>query len=244
MMTKTDRFTEMRGFGLRLYQADQGYRFSLDPFLLAGFCTATAGERAVDLGTGVGILPLLLTARLPLRTCTGVEIQPELAALARRNVELNGQSERVRIVEADLRCYRETLAPQSADLVVANPPYRAALSGRQAATSQQAAARHELAGGLDDFIAAAAFVLKHGGRFYLIQLAERLADLLVTLRNRNLEAKRLRLIHSRSGEPARLVMVEGRRAGRPGLKVEPPLYIYHGDRYSDEVLACYGEAVS
>lgn len=243
-MTAPQGFTEMRGFGLRFCQEDPGYRFSLDPFLLAGFCAITAGDRVVDLGTGVAVLPLLLTVKFALEDCLGIEIQPELAVLARRNVQLNGQADRIRIVEGDLRCYRELLTPQSVDVVVANPPYRAVGSGRPAATPQQAVARHELAGGLEEFIAAAAFVLKNGGRINLIFLAERLTDLLVALRRKNLEPKRVRLVHSRPGAAAKLVLVEGRRAGRPGLKVEPPLYIYHGDRYSDDVLACYGEAGS
>jgi len=231
----------MRGFGLQFQQGAAGYRFSIDPFLLCGFCRVAAAEMAVDLGTGVGVIPLLLTARYGVQKCVGIEIQPQAAALARRNCLLNHLERKVSIVEGDLRRHRELFAPQSFDIVVTNPPYRTRETGKTAPDPERAAARHELAGTLDDFIAAAAFLLKNGGRFHIVYLAERLTDLLTTLRQKNIEPKRLRMVHSRLGDAARLILVEGRRSGSPGLQVEAPLYVYEGNGYSAEVLACYGE---
>ncbi|HKI50662.1 MAG TPA: tRNA1(Val) (adenine(37)-N6)-methyltransferase [Geothermobacteraceae bacterium] len=231
----------MKAFGLQFQQATDGYRFSIDPFLLCGFCRVGAGDKVIDLGTGAGVIPLLLAVRYDPQECVGVEIQPQAAALARRNCVLNRLEEQIRIVEGDVCRHRELFLPQSADVVVANPPYRIQYTGKTAPDPGRATARHELAGTLEDFVAAAAYLLKNGGRCYVIYLAERLADLLTTLRHKNIESKRLRLVHSRAGDPAKLVMVEGRRAGKPGLKIEPPLYIYEGDHYTEDVLACYGE---
>lgn len=223
-----------------LEQDEAGYRYSIDPFLLVQFFQGVSGAEVVDLGTGVGVIPLLLAQRLA-GNFTGVELQPRPAALARQNVELNGLQERIRILEADLRDHRQLFAPQSVDLVVSNPPFRRLGTGRTAPDPQRASARHELAGGLEEFADAAAYLLKQGGRFGVIYLAERLTHLLTVLAARKLEPKRMRLVHSRAGDPARLVLLEARRNGRPGLQVEAPLYVYDGDGYSAELLACYGD---
>jgi tRNA1Val (adenine37-N6)-methyltransferase len=235
---------DLRSGGLKIIQKKAGYRFSLDPVLLCAFARIGAGETVVDLGTGSGVIPLLLAQRSEAAHITGVEIQPELADRARRSLILNGLQERVTIVERDLRELRELrdcLEPQSCDVVLSNPPYRRSGTGRTAPEAERAAARHELAGGLDDFLAAAAYLLGQGGRFYIIYLAERLAELLTAMGAQRLEPKRLRCVHSRRGEPARMVLVEGRRNGRPGMLVEAPLYVYDGENYTAEVLEMYGE---
>jgi tRNA1Val (adenine37-N6)-methyltransferase len=230
---------ELRPAGLKILQPAEGYRFSLDPVLLAGFARVGKGEAVADLGTGSGVIPLLLAARTQAARIVGVERQPAAADRARRSVLLNQLQARVEIVEADLREIKGVLAPQSFDAVLANPPYRSPGSGRRAPDAERAAARHELAGGLGDFLAAAAFLLGDGGRLSLVFLAERLAELLSGMRAAGLEPKRLRCVHSRPGEPARLVLVEGRRRGRRGMTVEAPLFVYDGETYSAEVAAFY-----
>ncbi len=232
---------DLRLGGLKIIQRKDGYRFSLDPVLLCAFSRVARQETVVDLGTGSGIIPLLLARQTDAARIIGVERQPALADRARRSVQLNGLEGRIRIIEADLRQVRDLLAAESAQVVVANPPFRKADSGRLSPRSERAQARHEVAGGLADFIAAAAFLLGTGGRCYLVYLAERLAELLEGLRRAGLEPKRLRCIHSRVGETARLVLVESRRGGGVGLTVDPPLYVYDGEGYSAEVLRCYGE---
>ncbi len=164
---------------------------------------------------------------------------------ARRGVELSGMAGQVSIVEADLRDHRHLTAAGSFDLVVSNPPYRTAETGRVAPDDERAAARHELAGGLEDFLAAASWSLKYGGSFAIVYLAERLSELLVGMTAVALEPKRLRAVHPRQGEAARMVLVEGRKGGGAGLQVEAPLYIYKSDAgsrdYTDEVLRIYAE---
>lgn len=226
---------------LKLIQAQQGYRFSLDPVLLTRFVAVRTGERVVDLGTGSGVIPLLLAKLSAAEELVGVELQPGLAERAQRNVELNDLQQRVRILEGDLRRIRELVPAGSADLVVANPPYRQVGSGRISPADERAAARHELAGGLTDFVAAAGWLLNNGGRFALIYLAERLPELFGEMSAAGIEPKRLRLVHPKQGEAARMVLVEGCKTGRPGLLVESPLYIYRGEGrdYTEEVLAMY-----
>ncbi|OHB26341.1 MAG: hypothetical protein A2X84_09595 [Desulfuromonadaceae bacterium GWC2_58_13] len=241
LIAPDETLDDLRSGGLKIIQQKEGYRFSLDPVLLCGFARIDAGESVVDLGAGAGVIPLLLARRTEAAHIVGVEIQPRMADRARRSLILNGLRERVTIIERDLRELRGCLEPQSCDVVLSNPPYRRGGTGRTAPEAERAAARHELAGGLDDFLAAAAYLLKQGGRVYLIYLAERLAELLAAMRQARLEPKRLRCVHSRHGETARMVLVEGRRAGRPGMTVEAPLYVYEGEGYSAEVLAIYGE---
>jgi tRNA1Val (adenine37-N6)-methyltransferase len=226
---------------VKVIQRSDGYRFSLDPILLCGFARVGEGMAVADLGTGSGVIPLLLARRSGAGRIVGVEIQPEMAERARRSVGLNKMEERVEILELDVRSLRGRLDPQGFDVVLSNPPFRRGGTGRQAPVAERAAARHERAGGLEDFLMGAAYLLKDGGRCYFVHLAERLAELLALMRQCALEPKRLRCVHSRSGESARLVMVEGVRRGRPGLCVEPPLFVYEGKKYSPEVEAMYGE---
>ena len=231
---------DLRPAGLKIIQAKHGYRFSLDPVLLCAFTRVAKGEMVADLGTGSGVVPLLLAARTDAKKIVGVEIQPELADRARRSVLLNCLQDRIDILEGDLRELQGSLEPQAFDVVVANPPFRPQGTGRQAPINERAAARHELAGGLADFLRAATYLLKGGGRFYIVFLAERLAELLAGMRERLLEPKRLRCVHSRAGEKGTLVLVEGRKGGRAGLAMEPPLFVYEGEAYSAEILSIYG----
>ncbi len=227
---------------IKLSQATNGYRFSIDPILLSNFVQIKNGDTVVDLGTGVGIIPLLL-ARL---NCTinavGIELQPKLSERAIRNIDLNSMQERVRIVSADIRSIREFIPSSSVDMVVSNPPYRRLDSGRIAPNDERAAARHELAGGLSDFVEAAKWLLKNGGRFAVVYLSERLPELMITMCAAGIEPKRLRMVHAYQGAASKMVLLEGRKGGSPGLQIEPPLYIYKDGKnrnYTDEVLQMY-----
>jgi tRNA1Val (adenine37-N6)-methyltransferase len=228
----------LRAGGVEILQPRDGYRFSLDPLLLCAFAEIGARARVCDLGTGSGVMPLLLAKAGKGREFVGIELQADLAERARRSVTLNGLEERIRIVRADLRDLPGEFAAASCDVVLTNPPYRKPSSGRVAPGVERGAARFELAGGLTDFLRTAAFLLNNGGRFYLIYLAERLAELCDEMRTFRLEPKRLRMVHSRAGEPAKLVLVEGRRNARPGLTVAAPLIVYKegkGREYTEEM---------
>lgn len=224
---------------LHVRQARNGYRFSIDAVLLAhSVRLPDAGTRILDLGTGCGIIPLILALRCPAVRIIGIEIQAELAALAQHNVRRNDLQDRIEILAADL-C-RLPLRGRRAgiDLVVTNPPYRRADTGRVNPDIQRAIARHELKTTLADIVAAADGLLGRGGRFAAVYPAERLADMLVTLRRHQLEPKALRMVHSGGQTPAKLFVVEAVKGGKPGLKVAAPLVIYNADgAYTPEVAA-------
>ncbi len=232
------------GGHLKLRQPVSGYRFSIDAVLLAGFCRPGAGWRAIDLGTGCGVIALMLAVRHRTLSVCGVELQPDLAMLAAGNAEDNGLAGRVHIVTDRMQGFDGTdCFPLPVDLVVSNPPYRAARSGRLNPDPRRATARHEIEVNQAQVVASAARMLRHGGRFATIYPSERLGDLMVTMRREGVEPKRLRLVHSRSGQGARRLLAEGIKGARAGATVEPPLFIYseRTGRYSDEVLAMLAE---
>ncbi len=229
--------------GLEFYQARDGYRFSLDPVLLARFVRIKNRARVVDLGAGCGVLSLLLAKIGSPASVIGVERQVVMAERAMRNVSHNALEATVRILAGDIREIRTLLPCGQFDLVVSNPPFRQPDCGRVAPGDERAAARHELFGGLDAFVRAASWLLNNGGAFAVIHLAERLAELLSLMQQERLQPKRIRMVHPHADEAARLVLVEGVKSAGSGLLVEAPLIIYdsHGDgrHYSEEVLAIY-----
>jgi tRNA1Val (adenine37-N6)-methyltransferase len=221
---------------LWVFQKKQGYRFSLDAVLLAGLTELATGARVVDLGTGCGIVALLLARRFPLCSLVGVESQPALSSLAARNVRVNGLTGRVEIITGRMQNLSEHFSPASFDVAVSNPPYRPLGSGRLNPLAEKAIARHELEGSLELAAQTAAYLLPPGGRLFLIYPAWRLVHLCCGLRTNNLELKTVRFIHSRWGEEAKLVWAEARKGGGEELKVLPPLFVYTpGGDYTGEL---------
>ena len=230
------------GGKLIFYQHQQGYRFSLDAVLLAGLAGVGREDWVFDLGTGCGVVPIILAYRDLGRRLIGLEIQPELVEVAQMNVAVNGFGERVQILEMDFREAAEHFEPAVADVVVSNPPYRRLNTGRINPNRQRAVARHELTGSVEDVFLAGKYLLRDGGRLALIYPAARLAHLLGVARDCGFSAKRLRLIYSDQTSPARLLVLECRKAGGEELLVEPPLTIYQADgSYTEAVQALYAE---
>jgi tRNA1Val (adenine37-N6)-methyltransferase len=223
---------------LKLFQGRSGYRFSLDALLLAHFMTCRHGEKIADLGTGNGVIALILAYLHSSLSITGVEIQLSMVDRACRNVRMNGFRERVTIIQADVRNIPEILSSESFAAVVCNPPYRRATSGRISPNAERKIARHEIAGGLGDFLRAGAYVLPIKGRIALVYPAVRVVDLLQSMRDANLEPKRLRMVHSFADTNAALVLVEGVKGGKSGIEVLPPIIVYkRGKEYTAEVAA-------
>jgi tRNA1Val (adenine37-N6)-methyltransferase len=225
---------------IKVFQHREGYRFSIDAVLLAAFSAPKAKDRIVDLGTGCGIIPLILGYRHPKTIISGIEIQPELAELATRNVEVNGLIDRITIIREDMKCLSSTVVSGPVDMVISNPPYRKDRSGRVNLHSQRAIARHEILTTLQDVTETADRLLGIGGRFAIIYPAERFTDLLTALRSAKIEPKRIQTIHANIHGPARLVLVSGVKAGRPGAAVLEPLVVFQPDgSYSDRVQAMF-----
>ena len=217
-------------------QDRRGYRFSIDAVLLADFTEIKPDSTVVDLGTGCGILPLILAYRNPTARFWGIEIQTTLAEIARENVLENGLEQRIDIARADMKTISGGCFPAPVDIVISNPPYRKADSGRINPNHQRAIARHEIKIKLEELLDVAQRVLRTFGKFFTIYPSDRAIDLLSDMRANGIEPKRIRTVHSIAGGEARLVLVEGVKGGRPGLKLLNPLIIYKDqDNYTDEV---------
>ena len=229
----TDTFFNGR---IRVKQNRAGYRFSIDAILLACQAAPGPGDRVVDMGTGCGIIALIMAFRHPGITVYAVEVQEELAQLAISNVKGNHLQERITVLGADLKMMTPDMTAGPVDLVVCNPPYRRSGSGRINPDNQRAVARHELKANLQDVMGSARRILKSAGRFVTIYTAERTADIVCQMRTDRIEPKCIRTIHSVPRSEAKLVLIEGIKGGNPGLKIEPPLIIFNENgEYTDEV---------
>jgi len=206
---------------LKIIQSKRGYRFSIDAILLSEFVTIKPEDIVADLGTGCGIIPLILLLTKPVGYVFGLEIQADLADQAARNAVLNGFDHKMGVILGDIKY--PPLAPSSADVVICNPPYRKKNNGRINPDSQRAIARHELLASLSDILDAARRLLRAHGRLAMIYPAYRLLDILVIMRGFNLEPKRIRIIYPSLQSEAKLVLIEASSGGRVGLKILPPL---------------------
>ncbi len=221
---------------LIVYQPKRGYRFSLDAILLAGLTKVHRHDRVVDLGTGCGVIPLILAHRGQARQIVGLEIQPELAAAARQNILANGLEEKITVLEDDFRQPGNCLRAESFDLVVSNPPYRRLHSGRLNPDSQRAIARHEVKSSIMDVCQAASFLLGQGGRLSVIYPAARLPFLLTAVQEYGFSPKQLTVIHSNAGSRACLVCLEGRKGAGEELRIMPPFLIRREDQSYTEAM--------
>jgi tRNA1Val (adenine37-N6)-methyltransferase len=220
-----ETFDTFFGGRLQILQKKRGYRFSIDAVLLSQFSKIRKNEKVIDLGTGCGILPLLLSQTTKSNSFVGVEIQKELAELAKKNVRVNHLDDRVSILQKDYRELKDTYPPGSFDVVLSNPPYRKYRTGRMNPSMEKAIARHEIKGTLEDLISIASYLLSPGGRCYVIFPALRTVDLLVVLRSQRLEPKRLQFVHPRLEEDAKFMLSESIKESRVELKVMDPLIL-------------------
>lgn len=221
-------------------QSQNGYRFSIDSVLLAGHVDTYSGAGVIDLGTGCGIIPLILASRYPKIKIYGIEIQKQLSQIAQLNVEENHMEESIYIICKDMKTLHKSDLSGQVDLITSNPPYRKNNSGRISTNKQKAVAKHEIKATLSDVIETAGRMLDISGRLLIIYPAERMVDVLSQMRAFCIEPKKIRLVHSRKHEEAKLTIVEGTRGGRPGVKISHPLIIYkkNGD-YTDETKKMY-----
>lgn len=230
------------GFGhIRIIQDMDGFCYGIDAVLIADFVTVPKGGRVADLGSGTGIIPLILSHKTQAGEIVGIEIQERMAKLGERNVMLNGLENRVSILHMDVKEAAERCMRASFDTVVSNPPYTAAGKGLTSAMDSKALARHEITADLGDFVAAAAAMLKDRGEFVLAHRPARLADVVTTCRAYRLEPKEIRFVYPREGakEP-NIMLLRCKKHGGAELKYLPPLYVHKAQGgYTDEILNIY-----
>lgn len=232
----------LRQHDLTIVQPETGYRFSLDPLLLTRFCRPPGGEcRVIDLGTGSAVIPLVLALLTESARFIGVENNPAMAALAAENVRLNRLEERIEIIIDDILNLRSRFPVSSFDLVVSNPPFRNRQTGRVSPHAGRDVARHETTAGLADFLAAAKYLVKPGGRICFIHHPSRLAEFISVATDMKLALLRLRMVHGTIGAEAKMFMAELAKSSRGGLTVEPPLIVYDGSgNYTAETAGVLG----
>jgi len=229
---------------LKVIQKKNGYRFSLDAVILGRLAQVSSEDRVIDLGTGCGIIPLILAATTQAKEIVGVEIQEELSEVARRNVTLNGLQHTVTIIKEDLKNLPSRYPASSFDVIVTNPPFRKRATGRINPQEQKSIARHEIAISLQEMLRVAYFLLKTQGKFFLIYPAFRLVELFYEMKACDLEPKTLQCVHSRVNTPAKMVLVEGIRGGGVELQVKEPLIIYDTKgKYTEALQKVYSFAL-
>ncbi len=215
---------------VRLISKKDGLTFGTDAYLLAAYVTPSPLARAIDLGSGTGILPLLLTARKKINTAVAVEVQKDFAELIGRNADLNGMSDKITPLCVDLRDLpNSTLMPECADIVLSNPPYMKADSGKPNQHTAKFIARHEACGNIDDFCRAASTLVKYGGKFYCVYRPDRLTDLFDALRRHKLEPKRMTPVAATAAMAPSMVLVEAKKGASPSLTLTRTLFLYEND---------------
>ena len=236
-----ERIDDLQNNGLKIIQDPDRFCFGMDAVLLSGFVTAGKGDRLLDMGTGTGILPLLLSVKTPCEHLTGLEIQEESADMAGRSVALNGLQEKIDIVTGDIREAGSLFRPASFDLITCNPPYMIADHGLQNPEAPKAIARHEVLCSFDDVARAAGRLLVPGGKLFLVHRPFRLSEILVTLTEYKLEPKRMRLVYPYVDQEPNMVLIEAVRGGKSRMTVEKPLILFEEKGvYSREVRENYG----
>lgn len=233
---------DLLGGRLKILQKKRGYRFSIDSLLLTYFVQLKEDDSVIDLGTGGGVILLVLSHRFQCGKMVGVEIQNELADMARRSVKMNNLESRIEIVSGDIGEVESLFVPQSFNAVVFNPPYRSLNSGRINPDPEKAVARHEIKGTLRDFLLSAKYLAKEAGSVYIIYPAVRMVELLFRMRTCGIEPKRLRMVYSSCFSEGEFLLVEGKKGGGEELKVLPPLFIYQENGgHTEEMEAVFRE---
>lgn len=240
MMNDDERIDDLQRDGYRIIQNKNSFCFGMDAVLLSSFAKAEEGERVLDLGTGNGVIPILMQAKNPGAFFAGLEIQEVSADLAKRSVELNGISEYVNIVQGDIKEASAIFGGASFNVVTTNPPYMNENHGIVNPDSAKAIARHELLCTLEDVVREASKCLKMRGRFYMVHRPQRLVEIFDTMTRYHLEPKRMRMVHPHTDKEANMVLIEAVKGGRTLLRTEQPLIVYNNDgTYTQKLLEMY-----
>jgi len=236
-----ERIDDLQRNGYQIIQNRDGFCFGMDAVLLSGFAKVKPEEKAIDLGTGTGIIPILLEAKNQGMHYTGLEIQEEVADMAARSVALNHLEDKITIVRGDIKEASRLFGAASFDVVTSNPPYMNDAHGLKNPDLPKAISRHEVLCTLEDVAREAARLLRPGGRFYLVHRPHRLIEIITALKSAGMEPKRMKMVHPFVDKEANMVLIEAVRGGRSMIKVEAPVIVYKEPGvYTDEIYTIYG----
>jgi tRNA1Val (adenine37-N6)-methyltransferase len=240
-LKENERLDELQRNGYRIIQNPEKFCFGMDAVLLTGFAAQARGNSLLDLGTGTGIIPILMEAKTEIPHLTGLEVQEESADMARRSVELNGLSDKISIVTGDIKEAGSLFKAASFDCITCNPPYMIGQHGLKNPDEPKAIARHEVLCTFDDVARVTAKLLKPGGHFYLVHRPFRLAEIITTLSAYKLEPKRMQLVYPYVDKEPNMVLLEAVRGGKSRMTVEKPLIVYsEPGKYMPEIYDIYG----
>ncbi len=234
-----ERIDDLGVKNLKIIQDTDLFCFGMDAVLLANFAKASGGDTVVDLCSGNGIIPILLTAKTNAKRLVGVELQKEPYELALKSIELNGISDRVEMINDDIKNVFSHIGG-GVNVITCNPPYMTGGVGKINPNDAVAIARHEIATNLDEVVSIASRLLKFGGNFFMVHRADRLCDIMCSMRNQHIEPKRIQFVHPRVNASPNLILIEGKSGGKPGIIIDNPLYVYNDDgTYTDEINKIY-----
>lgn len=240
-LKNNERVDDLQRNGYQIIQDPGRFCFGMDAVLLSGFAKARKTDTVLDMGTGTGIIPILMEAKYGCAHLTGLEIQEESADMARRSVALNHLDEKIDIITGDIKEAGNLFPPASFDCVTCNPPYMIGQHGLTNPEEPKAIARHEVLCTLEDVIRNAARVLKPGGHFYMVHRPFRLAEIMTIMSQYKLEPKRMQLVHPYVDKEPNMVLIEGARGGRSRMTVEKPLIVYQSPGvYTQDIYEIYG----
>lgn len=241
LLKEGERLDELQRNGYCIIQDPKRFCFGMDAVLLSGFAAVKKGEHVLDLGTGTGIIPILMEAKTGGEHFTGLEIQAESADMARRSVSYNQLDEKIKIVTGDIKDASNIFGASSFHVVTTNPPYMIGTHGENSPSQAKAIARHEVLCTLDDILRESARLLKQGGRFYMVHRPFRLAEILSKMVEYKIEPKRMRLVYPYIDKEPNMVLIEGLRGGKSRMTVEKPLIVYKEPGvYTEEIYEIYG----
>jgi len=243
ILMPNERIDELELNNLKIIQKNDGFCFGIDSVLLSDFARKIKNNsKVLDLGTGTGILGILLCAKTNLKQITGIEIQKDIADMATRSIQLNNLQGKFDILNCNIKDIDKLLKIDSYDAIVTNPPYKKPNSGKINENKTKLISRHEIEANLDDFIRISFKMLKDKGTLYMVHRAERIVDILSTMRKYKMEPKRIRFVYSNKNSESKLVLLEATKNAKPFVKIERPLYVYNenGD-YTQELLQIYNK---
>lgn len=241
ILLENERIDDLQRNNLRIIQNPEKFCFGIDAVLLSSFADCREGDEVLDIGTGTGIIPILMSAKTKAGHFAALEIQKESADMAARSVSLNELDDRIKIVNGDIKNASELFKDNYFDVITTNPPYMIESHGLTNPDEPKAIARHEIKCNLEDIIKASALLLKSKGKFYMVHRPFRLSEIMVTLTKYGLEPKRMQLVHPFADKEPNMVLIEAMKGAKPRITIEKPLIIYKSPGvYTDEVYKIYG----
>lgn len=244
-LEENERIDDLEIKNYKIIQKKDGFCFGIDSVLLSDFAKDIRnGSNVIDLGTGTGILPILLCAKTKINKIIGIEIQQEIAEMAKRSVYLNNLQEKIDIINCDIKNINKYISKNEFDVIITNPPYMKENTGKININEKKLISRHEITANLEDFIIISKELLKDNGSFYMVHRPNRLIDICYLLRKHKLEPKILRFVYPKINSEANLLLIKAVKNGGDFLKIKEPLYVYNENgKYTDEILKIYNKLI-